>query len=323
MAKMVDVSSQGRKIYILFHRGCMDGAGARFAAWKKFGSRATYIDVQYREPLPEMEDGSEVYILDFSYSRDILEQLNKRMSKLVVLDHHETAKNDLQDLPYATFNMKKSGAMMAWEYFHPEKSIPEILYLVQDRDLWQFQMPDTKKFHAGFQTRREYMNDWEKAADASQEGRYLMQSIKNEGRLILQYEEAQIKTLLSRVKYVRFLHTRVGIVNSSVLKDELAEAIYANKDNPVQAAIVYTIEPESQKALLSFRGAPDTDWSWVARHLGGGGHKRSCNAAVDLTTLQQILDGRFLKLPRETWIGKLRTWLNSKLRYWEEALHGV
>ena len=317
------MARMGKHIYVLFHRNCMDGSGAKFAAWKALGSSATYIDVQYREPMPQIEDGSDVYILDFSYSRDELEALNKRVNKLVVLDHHETAKNDLEGLSYATFNMKKSGAMMAWEYFHPDKSIPEILSLVQDRDLWKFQWQDSKAFHAGFQTRRDSVNEWDVAARDSDEGRYLMARVKKDGVLILDYEAAQIKILRTRVKYVRFLHTRVAIVNSSVLKDELADAVNSDKSKPVQACIVYTIEPESRKALLSFRGAPDTDWSWVARHLGGGGHPRSCNAAVDMETLNQILEGRFTHLPRPNWIGRLRVWINTKLRSWEEGLQRI
>lgn len=301
----------------------MDGSASKFAAYLIFGSRAKYIDVQYREPMPEIEDGSEVYILDFSYSRDQLEALNARVNKLVVLDHHKTAQKDLEGLPYATFNMKKSGAMMSWQYFHPSKSIPEIISLVQSRDLWLFDWPDAKVFHAGFQRYREDVNKWYDASRHDEQGFNFRQLVKAEGKVILAYEDAQIDVLLKRVKFVRFLHTRVGIVNSSVLKDELAATIYNNPKNGVHGAIVYTIEPESQKALLSFRGAEGSDWSWVARHLGGGGHERSCNAAVDLETLQQILDGRFIALPRETTIGKIRKWINNKLRLWEEAFHGI
>ncbi len=315
MANMNDVGAYGRKVYVLYHRNCMDGSGSKFAAYLVFGSRAEYIDVQYREPMPKIEDGSDVYILDFSYSREELIALNARVNKLVVLDHHKTAKKDLEGLPFALFDMKKSGAMMSWLYFHPSKTIPEIISL--------FDWPDAKVFHAGFQEHREDVTKWFEASRDDEQGRYLRDTVKKNGKVILDYEAAQIQILLKRVKFVRFLHTRVGIVNSSVLKDELAAAIYTNPKNRVHGAIVYTIEPESQKALLSFRGAEGSDWSWVARHLGGGGHERSCNAAVDLATLQQILDGRFYKLPHDTWIGKIRNWINTKLRLWEEALHTI
>lgn len=304
-----------KKIFVLYHRNCMDGSGARFAAWLKFRESATYIDVQYREPLPEIDDGSEVYILDFSYSREILEELNKRVAKLVVLDHHKTAMKDLEGLPYATFNMNKSGAMLAWQYFHPEKSVPAIISLVQDRDLWKFSWPDSKRFHAGMKIRRENTRDWLKASEHSVEGCLFLDLIKTEGDTVLRYEEAEIQNLLKRVKFVRFLHTRIGIVNSSVLKDELGQAIYGDKSNRVQGAIIYTIEPETRRALLSFRGPKDVDWSWVARHLGGGGHATSCNATVDLRTLNRILQGKFLELPSKN---KFAVWLQNVL----EAVRG-
>jgi oligoribonuclease NrnB/cAMP/cGMP phosphodiesterase (DHH superfamily) len=75
-----------------------------------------------------------VYILDFSYDEETLRNLYKKV-EVVVLDHHKTAEKDLKDLSFAKFDMNKSGAMMAWEYFHPEKEVPLMIRYIQDRDL--------------------------------------------------------------------------------------------------------------------------------------------------------------------------------------------
>mgnify|MGYP000729901518 CR=1 FL=1 len=315
-----------RKIYVLYHASCMDGAAARTAAWLKFRGSAKYIAVQYREPMPVLEDDSDVYILDFSYSREILEALKARMNFLIVLDHHKTAMKDLQGLDYAIFDMKKSGAMLAWEYFHGTSSIPRIIWLVQDRDLWKFNWGDeTRRVHAGFQLRRDNYHAWETVTSNTEQGRYLLETIEKDGIPILQYEDVLIQEAMSRIKVVPFLHTQIAIVNSTVLKDEIADTINADTLNRLgtTGVVIYKIDPATNRATLSFRGAPNTDWSWVARHLGGGGHERSCNADVDLTTLHQIIDGRFRKLPRKTWLGSFRHWMNTKLRRWEEALHEI
>jgi len=42
-----------------------------------------------------MEEGSKVYMVDFSYPRGILEELTKHHD-IVVLDHHKTAKDPFQ-----------------------------------------------------------------------------------------------------------------------------------------------------------------------------------------------------------------------------------
>ena len=99
------------KKVVLYHAGCHDGFGAAWAAHQKFGDSAEYTAVQYGQDPPNIEAGSEVYIVDFSYPRPILEALNKKMSKLVVLDHHDTARKELEGLDYATFDMDKSGAV--------------------------------------------------------------------------------------------------------------------------------------------------------------------------------------------------------------------
>ena len=78
--------------YIIHHNDA-DGFGAAYSAFLKFGYADTkYIPIDYGWPFPELEDGSEVYILDFSVPRDLLDQLCSRMSKVQILDHHKSAK---------------------------------------------------------------------------------------------------------------------------------------------------------------------------------------------------------------------------------------
>jgi hypothetical protein len=79
-------------IYVLYHANCVDGLGSRLAAWLALKDTALYFPVDYHKPIPAIPDGSEVYILDFSYPREVLEEMNARMSKLLVLDHHKPKK---------------------------------------------------------------------------------------------------------------------------------------------------------------------------------------------------------------------------------------
>ena len=73
-----------------------------------------------------MEPGSEVYILDFSYPRQVMESLLSQHVKVIALDHHKTAQEALLGLRGALFDMNRSGAMISWEYFHPEREIPDL-----------------------------------------------------------------------------------------------------------------------------------------------------------------------------------------------------
>ena len=141
------------KNIVLYHRNCADGLGAAYAAFKVFGDNANYIPINYGEEPPEVSEKN-VFILDFSFPKDKLIKMKKLANSLVVLDHHKTAYEDLKDLDFAIFDMNKSGAGLAWEYFH-KTEMPKFIKLIQDRDLWKFELDDSKFFNDGL---RAYVN---------------------------------------------------------------------------------------------------------------------------------------------------------------------
>ena len=135
------------KKYVLYHGNCPDGLGAALAAHMALGGKAECIPVNYGKPIPKIEDGAEVYIVDFSYPRADLVALAARTT-LRVLDHHATAEKDLDGLPFCTFDIARSGAVMAWQYFFRDKATPMFFRYLQDRDLWQFKLPQSREVSA-------------------------------------------------------------------------------------------------------------------------------------------------------------------------------
>jgi hypothetical protein len=62
------------KTKVIYHGPhCPDGFGAALAVFLKFGNAAQYIPCDYGGDIPEIEKGDRVYILDFSFKREILE----------------------------------------------------------------------------------------------------------------------------------------------------------------------------------------------------------------------------------------------------------
>src|SRR4051812_24188799 len=112
---------------VLYHGGCADGFGAAYAAWKKFGADAAYTAAHYGAHLPDLENYNHIYVLDFSYPRDVLEAWRQDGKAVQVIDHHRTAQEALAGLDYAIFDMDKSGAVLAWEFFHPAEAVPQLL----------------------------------------------------------------------------------------------------------------------------------------------------------------------------------------------------
>lgn len=272
-------------IYILRHAECTDGEGAEFAAKMKFGNSAIYIPVKYGNPPPEMEHGSEIYIADFSYDRDTLLALADKASKIQVLDHHLSAQRQLEDLPFAKFDMNKSGAVLAWEYFHPGVPVPQILLHVQDRDLWNWNLPDTNKILLGLHVVKKGTDNWDQL-DID----YLKEI--GVGADLLERKVSSYATNPKKVRIIELYGYKVGVVNESSFSSTVGNLIYDNHE--VDFAMTYHID-SNLKVKLGFRSSKskDVDVSQIAAYFGGGGHKSSSGAIIDVQTLMHILNNYY------------------------------
>lgn len=268
-----------KKIYVLYHANCMDGLGARYAANKRFGDKAEYIPVKYDKPIPEIPDGCEVYIVDFSYPRDVLEALNKRSAKLIVLDHHKTAQEELKGLPYAYFDMGRSGAVLAWQYFFPDIDPPKILCRVQDRDLWRWQYRDTKETFNVLDIAENDFSRWDAIEENFQE------SIQA-GKVITEYQELKIKRISSpeNLRFINFRGVKVILLNNDSYTSEVGSTL-VNRYPEFDCFIGYIIRADGS-LYLSFRSTDKYDCTPLARALGaegqgrGGGHPKAAGATM-------------------------------------------
>lgn len=82
------------KPLVIYHANCADGFGAAFAAWLKLGDEAEYVPMQYGEDAANFSErttpliGREIYILDFSFPRHVMDWLFAEASRVIWLDHH-------------------------------------------------------------------------------------------------------------------------------------------------------------------------------------------------------------------------------------------
>lgn len=283
------------KTHILYHKHCFDGTGARYAAWKKYGNSAIYTAVQYGDAPPEIEDGSEVYILDFSYPRDVLEELRLRSKSILVLDHHKTAKEALEGLSYAKFDMDQSGAVLAWKHFHPRDPVPDLLLDVQDGDLWKWERDNTAPVRAALPLLGADMARWEHVArDSSIPDKDPEWSnyhwLLERGRIKLEFDDIAINSSTSHIHEFTLNHQglrlKAAAVNVNLLASEVGNAL-CKKGYDV--AVPYFISEKGQ-LVLSFRSDAkgNVDVSAIAKTLGGGGHKSAAAARTSLSVLEYI-----------------------------------
>ncbi len=308
------------KPLVIYHAHCADGFGAAFAAWLKFGAKAEYVPFKYNETiLPTVAD-REIYILDFSFSKEVMSSLFKLAKKVIWLDHHKTAfemyskePNKESFLFYdegglgiegnhnVVLDNSKSGAMLAWEYFHPEKEVPMLIKHIDDYDRWQFKIKGTKEFNKALWSYAPWsFEQWqEKFYDQYSGdplyGDYGRETLINEGTAILRAHDANVQAVVKGVarKCMLNLSDEPGFEPKGLTLYGLAANCPPHLASDVghQLAsqsgtygLLWSINKEG-KCLCSLRSNGDYDVEAIAKAFGGGGHKNAAGFEVDVLTL--------------------------------------
>lgn len=255
-------------IYVLYHSNCYDGFGAAYSAWKRFGSGAKYIPVSYGQPPPEMPDATEIYILDFSYDRQTLLDLSLD-KRVIVLDHHKTAEETLRDLigQYRNleihFDMNRSGALITWEYLHPEIPVPLLISHISDRDLWKFELTGSKEVHAALVSTPFDFEVWDNL---------FVNQLYIEGAACIKFQDQLVKNIVHKAWKEKIDGHLIPVVNTSSSWSEVGHALLERfPDAPFVAC--FTVMDNS--IMWSLRSAGEFDVSAVAKKFGGGGHKNA------------------------------------------------
>lgn len=278
------------KSYVLYHANCFDGMGAAYAAWTLLGDSLTeYIPVQYGSEPPEMESGSNVYIVDFSYKKDVLDAIRAKSSNLVVLDHHKTAAEDLAGYPNAVFDMTKSGAILAWEYFCPKAGLPKILDHIQDRDLWTWKLDGTKEVMAAMEL---YKKDFRVLRDLD------ANALLSVGSAKLRFDEVELANSLKKAVIATFPGTeyRCAFLNCNNLVSEVGNKLAT--ELPVDFSLSYFID-KTGDVVFSLRSIGDFNVSALAKLWGGGGHKNAAGAKIPSRKGYRLLQQLYASASRE------------------------
>lgn len=268
--------------YVIYHGNCSDGFGAAWAIYKKFGEDKNvikYIPSSDRQNLPQeilnrndselLQD--EVYFVDFCLPAEVLIELEKKVSKLVVLDHHVSVKSDIESVKEHVYGTDKSGAYLAWEYFHSNVKVPKIIEYICDQDLFRHTLPNWQEVISYLydgNVEEKTFQDYDRLSDELENNYSKVLEI---GGLLRGSFDRMVKKYESKAQLVEFAGYNVYAVNApSEIKSELGNLL-ANKTNSF--AIIYYYEEGNWK--VSLRSVAEFDVSKIAAVHGGGGHKNA------------------------------------------------
>ena len=305
------MTDKRKKVACLYHSDS-DGFGASWAVHRalKDTCEMLFISVQYGQEPPYEElrtfGPEKIFIVDFSYKAPVLKELSQIYPEITVMDHHKTALADLREwVPEGEtmvngvvnkggcsyfFDENLSGCGLTWDMFHPGEDVPEILLYVQDRDLWRFELENSKEINAYIATMPEDFVEWDN---------FYLPDAYTAGKAVVAFQDAQIKRRLRDVVMVEFRDLRYGpeetdfqevrfrflppsqakeeghftlvpFVNASENQSELGEAMcLAYLDSPF--SVSYCDRPDGKRSY-SLRSRNGFDVSTVCKAFGGGGH---------------------------------------------------
>lgn len=270
-----------KNIVIIYHGDCRDGFGAAYAAWKKFGNNASYIPIRNYDTAPAGLQNKEVYIIDFCFNKEITSELVTNNKSVVIIDHHQTMKDVVESYEQNIFDNNHSGAVLAWNYFHPDTEVPELLLQVEDHDLWRFQMPENREFNVSLGQHPMTFESWDKLVIELQDTDKHINFIAK-GALLAKFEDNLVAKILKYKERVVFEGHEVWAINASriyrsVLANQLAELNEA--DGQTAIGIVYY--RYNNEVHCSLRSKGDVDVAALAEKYGGGGHKNAASIRVD------------------------------------------
>ena len=274
------------KPIVIYHGNCADGFSGAWCFHRVYGESLEYHPGVYQHTPPDVYD-RDVYLVDFSYKREIVAEMLKVARTVTLIDHHKSALDDLWDLAAdglvtSHSSVEKSGAVLAWEYVQKvtgrRERLPEMLLHVQDRDLWQFKMKHTKEL-SEFMFSQEYdFKVWSQLMTMTKHERNKAITV---GGCILVKHMKDTHELLRQTRRIM----RIGEMDVPVACLPHMMASDSGALMSLTAPFAATYYDTATHRCFSLRSNKNNeahvDVSKVAVTYGGGGHKHAAGFRVE------------------------------------------
>jgi len=296
----------------IYHNNCADGFGAAWAVWKAFGGDVDLFAGTYGDDPPDVK-GRDVVFVDFCYQPEVMLALRFEANSILILDHHKSAMegmtphlmkqsvgddadaihpsdwnnhltNAYQDQCenigtqiYGIFDMERSGAGIAWDFFHPDDPRPRLIDHIEDRDLWNFAIGGTREIQAALFSYDYDLELWDYLMGLDLAG---MKTLYAEGQSIERKHHKDVAELVNvcvRPMAIGGHQVQVASLPYTLTSD----AGHLMAQDAKFAACYWDTAEGRCFSLRSCEGEPRAmDVSLIAKEYGGGGHKNAAGFRV-------------------------------------------
>ncbi len=274
---------------VIYHGGCPDGLAGAYPFYLENKSIEFY-GLQYDQELPDVS-GKKVAVIDICFSREQMIKLNEQVGYLIVLDHHKSSERAMEGLDFCTFDMKRSGAQMGWDYVYPNKERPWFIESIADKELLKFKLPNTKELcetfnFAEYTSNTDVITMWENMSvlETIEKYKWDYNNLVNIGERIILFKQYEMEIICGRA----FLTELVVEEKTYVVNFVNCPGQYCSEvgnmlaDNTCDFAATYNHNFESRKWYISCRASKESliDLSIITATFEGGGHPKAAGFTI-------------------------------------------
>ena len=273
----------------IYHKNCTDGTTAAAVLLRKFPDIKHFPIVHSEEDINEVvekvceiaEVGAEIYFVDIASGA---EKLLKEGYKAIVLDHHTSLREKMENLDKENENLTyvfdndKSGASLTWSHFFSDEDVPDIIKHVEDSDLWKGEFEDTKYVTNYLSTNADTP---EKMLEFIESGN--IEEIKEKGKIIADYADVQMSRFVEKAEGINIQIGDLVVSAYNLTSSEYASVI-GNRLSALneRTTVMFSIKDNSVRFSLRSKDGQSPNALGIAKLLDGGGHENSAGAEVPL-----------------------------------------
>jgi len=259
----------------IYHHNDADGRCSAAIVELFFGSNPSdpreYVEVDYKDEINVEAIGKDelVYIVDFSFKPHVMEEVLKRTSYVVWIDHHKTAfEYQYSETLPGIRDSRDAACELTWKFLFPDEKLPRAVELIGDYDKWALKFkPECFQFYEGL-----------KLEDTSPESTLWPWLFKNPDRVdeiskygkhCIIYRDNYCGDMRSSNGYsVNFEGHYCYALNVYGFGSKAFGAVMARSD--IEACIAYIYDGEQYTVSMY---STKIDVSEICKKHGGGGHK--------------------------------------------------
>lgn len=295
---------------VIYHANCRDGFAAAWVFHNFFGEdKCDFFAAQYGDELPGFV-GRNVYFVDFCPKKASLVGICALAEHVTVLDHHKTNQEDVkfeanEPKPLnleIVFDMERSGAGIAWDFFHgmPHSEEPKNFRMlrpwsidyVEDRDLWRWAFDNSRAVNYYLGIVPYEFKAWDGLTlfpinQAVQFGDIIEQKVRQYCQEVsknTQFGSLEIPSMVAGEFHLEYQSPEAPIINAP--QCDISELLEFQMEKHNTNFAIGFFQRNDGKFQYSLRSKGDFDVSEIAKRFNGGGHRNA--AGFESETLVHV-----------------------------------